>query len=134
MKFGQLFPEKPIIGMIHMPPASRCPEQQAVHETIDRVRLSEADKLEGAGLDACIVENVGDTPLFKENLPPYTIAAMATVTKAVVEHAKMKVGVNILRNACDGLIIGEPDFKVDGVWGGPSDGKAYERAVRTCRP
>ena len=29
---------------------------------------------------------------------------------------------------------GEPDFKVGGVWGGPSDGKAYQLAVRTCRP
>jgi len=225
--------------------------------------LSEADKLEGAGLDACIVENVGDVPLLKENLPPYTVAAMATITKKVVEHAKMKVGVNMLRNACeealsvahiagahfircniligayatdqgiiegcaakvarlkkelnsnvlvfgdihvkhaypifnveieyaaqdlaerggadavivsgprspvpptfekvkkvrdaidkpvligsgiglanvkqfyqksDGLIIGEPDFKVGGVWGGPSDGKAYQKAVRMCRP
>jgi len=34
----------------------------------------------------------------------------------------------------DGLIIGEPDFKAGGVWGGPSDGKAYQRAVRVCRP
>lgn len=33
----------------------------------------------------------------------------------------------------DGLIISEPDFKVKGVWGGPSDGKAYAKAVRICR-
>ena len=33
----------------------------------------------------------------------------------------------------DGVIIGETDFKVGGVWGGPSDGNAYQRAVRTCR-
>ena len=224
--------------------------------------LSEAEKLERAGLDACIVENVGDTPLFKENVPPHTVAAMATVTKEVVKETKMKVGVNVLRNACeealsiahvagahfircniligayatdqgiiegcaarvarlrrelssdvlvfgdvhvkhaypifnveieyaaqdlaerggadavvvsgprspipptfervkkvkdairkpvlvgsgiglanvkqyyeesDGLIIGEPDFKVGGTWGGPSDPKAYARAVRACR-
>lgn len=224
--------------------------------------LSEADKLEGAGLDACIVENVGDVPLFKENLPPYSVAAMANLTREVVRHTKMKVGVNMLRNACeealsvahvsgaqfircniligayatdqgiiegcaarvarlkkeldsdvlvfgdvhvkhaypifnveieyaaqdlaerggadavivsgprspippsfervkkvrnaikkpvligsgislsnikqffqrsDGIIIGEPDFKVKGVWGGPSDEKAYGRAVAMCR-
>jgi membrane complex biogenesis BtpA family protein len=224
--------------------------------------LSEASKLERAGLDACIVENVGDTPLFKESLPPFTVAAMATITREVVERTKMKVGVNMLRNACeealsvahvagaqfircnvligayatdlgiiegcaakvarlrkaldsdvlvlgdvhvkhaypifnveieyaaqdlaerggadavivsgprspvpptlervkkvraavdkpvligsgislsnvrqfyqksDGIIIGEPDFKVGGVWGGPSDEKAYAKAVRLCR-
>ena len=31
--------------------------------------LSEARKLESAGLDACIVENVGDVPLFRDHVP-----------------------------------------------------------------
>ena len=263
MKFEQLFPAKPIIGMIHMPPLPGAPENRLSMKRLTEFALSEADKLESAGLDACIVENVGDTPLFKGDLPPYTVAAMATVTKEVVQRTKMKVGVNMLRNACeealsvahiagahfvrcnvligayatdqgiiegcaarvarlkktlgsnvlvlgdvhvkhaypilnvvieyaaldvaerggadavivsgprspippslervkkvkdaidkpvligsgislanvkqfyqksDGMIIGEPDFKVGGVWGGPSDGKAYQRAVRACRP
>jgi predicted TIM-barrel enzyme len=34
----------------------------------------------------------------------------------------------------DGVIIGEPDFKVNGAWGGPSDERAYAKAVRVCRP
>ena len=263
MKFERLFSAKPIIGMIHMPPLPGAPGNEMTMKQLTEFALSEADKLEGAGLDACIVENVGDTPLFKEDLPPYAVAAMATVTKEVVQHTKMKVGVNMLRNACeealsvahvagahfircniligayatdqgiiegcaanvarlkkvlgsqvlvfgdvhvkhaypifnveieyaaqdlaerggadavivsgprspvppslervkkvkdavakpvligsgislanvkqfyersDGLIIGEPDFKVGGVWGGASDGKAYQRAVSACRP
>ena len=263
MKFGQLFKEKPIIGMIHMPPLPGAPSNDLSMSRLTEFALSEASKLEGAGLDACIVENVGDTPLLKEGLPPYTTAAMAIVTKEVVKHTKMKVGVNMLRNACeealsvahvsgaqfircniligayatdqgiiegcaarvarmkkalnsdvlvfgdvhvkhaypifnveieyaaqdlaerggadavivsgarspvppsfervkkvrdaiekpvligsgislanveaffqksDGVIIGEPDFKVNGVWGGPSDEKAYHKAVKMCRP
>jgi uncharacterized protein len=263
MDFFRLFPEKPIIGMIHMPPLPGAPNNKLSMKQLSEFALTEADRLERAGLDACIVENVGDTPLFKENLPPYTVAAMTAVTKQVVEHTKMKVGVNMLRNACeeafsvahvtgaqfircniligayatdqgiiegcaarvarmkrelnssvlvfgdvhvkhaypifnveieyaaqdlaerggadavivsgarspvppsfervkkvrdaikkpvligsgislanvkqfyqksDGLIIGEPDFKVGGVWGGPSDSNAYLKAVRTCRP
>jgi len=263
VKFGQLFPDKPIIGMIHMPPLPGAPGNKLSMKQLTEFALSEAGKLEEAGLDACIVENVGDTPLFKEDLPPYSVAAMTSVTEAVVGRTKMKVGVNMLRNACeealsvahvagaqfircniligayatdqgiiegcaarvarlkkelnssvlvfgdvhvkhaypifnveieyaaqdlaerggadavivsgarspvppsfervkkvrdaiekpvligsgislanvkqfykksDGVIIGEPDFKVGGVWGGPSDGKAYERAVRSCRP
>ena len=263
MDFKRLFSEKPIIGMIHMPPLPGAPGNKSSMKQLTDFALSEADLLEEAGLDACIVENVGDVPLFKENLPPYSVAAMATVTKAVVEHTKMKVGVNMLRNACeealsvahvagaqfircniligayatdqgiiegcsakvarlkkelgsqvlvfgdvhvkhaypifnveieyaaqdlaerggadavivsgarspvppsfervkkvkdaidkpvligsgislanvkqfwqrsDGLIIGEPDFKVGGVWGGPSDSKAYQKAVRMCKP
>jgi len=263
MDFSHLFPDKPIIGMIHMPPLPGAPANKLSMKQLTEFALSEAGLLEEAGLDACIVENVGDVPLFKQELPPYSVAAMATVTKAVVEHTKMKVGVNMLRNACeealsvahvsgarfircniligayatdqgiiegcaarvarlkkelgsdalvfgdvhvkraypifnveieyaaqdlaerggadavivsgprspippsfervkkvreaitkpvligsgislanvkqfyqksDGLIIGEPDFKVGGVWGGPSDAKAYQKAVRTCRP
>jgi hypothetical protein len=34
----------------------------------------------------------------------------------------------------DGVLLGEPDFKVGGVWGGESDQAAYAKAVRLCRP
>ena len=263
MDFERLFPRKPILGMIHMPPLPGSPGSKLSMRQLTDFALSEADKLEEAGLDACIVENVGDVPLFKEDLPPYSIAAMTSLAEAVVGHTKMKVGVNMLRNACqealsvahvagaqfircnvligayatdqgiiegcaakvarlkkeldskvlifgdvhvkhaypifnveieyaaqdlaerggadavivsgprspvppsfervkkvkdaiekpvligsgiglsnvkqfyaksDGVLLGEPDFKVGGVWGGPSDEKAYERAVRSCRP
>lgn len=248
--------------MIHMPALPGAPSNTMSMKELTEFALSEADKLEGAHLDAAIVENVGDTPLFKENLPPYTTAAMANITKEVVGHTKMKVGVNMLRNACeealsiahvsgahfircnvmigayatdqgiiegcaaklmrlkkslnsevlvfgdvhvkhaypifnvaieyaaqdlaerggadavivsgprspvppsfervkkvkdaitkpvmvgsginlanvkqfydrsDGILLGEPDFKVKGVWGGPSDERAYAKAVRLCR-
>jgi uncharacterized protein len=262
LKFSEVFPRKPVIGMIHMPALPGAPRSAMPMKDLTEYALSEAGKLEGAGLDACIVENVGDVPLFKESLPPYTVAAMTAVTREVVAHTTMKVGVNMLRNACeealsvahiagaqfircniligayatdqgiiegcaskvarlrkalssevlvfgdvhvkhaypifnveieyaaqdlaerggadavivsgprspvpptlervekvkeaikkpvligsgiglanakefyrrsDGVIIGEPDFKVDGVWGGPSDEKAYEKAVKLCR-
>jgi len=262
VSFQKLFPEKPLIGMIHMPALPGAPGSAKSMKELTEFALSEADKLEGAGLDACIVENVGDTPLFKENLPAYSVAAMALVARKVVERTRMKVGVNMLRNACeealsvahvagaqfircnvligayatdqgiiegcaarvarlkkelgskvlvfgdvhvkhaypifnveieyaaqdlaerggadavivsgarspvppsfervkkvrdaiakpvligsgislanirkffdrsDGIIIGEPDFKVGGVWGGPSDEKAYARASKLCR-
>lgn len=262
LSFQKLFPEKPIIGMIHMPALPGAPDNTKSMKELTEFALVEAGKLEGAGLDACIVENVGDTPLFKQDLPPYSVAAMATVTREVVRQTKMKVGVNMLRNACeealsvahvagaefircnvligayatdqgiiegcaarvarlrktlgsevlvfgdvhvkhaypifnveieyaaqdlaerggadavivsgarspvppsfdrvkkvrdaikkpvligsgislsnarqfyqnsDGIIIGEPDFKVGGVWGGPSDEKAYSKAIEICK-
>jgi membrane complex biogenesis BtpA family protein len=262
VSFQKLFPKKPLIGMIHMPALPGAPDNTKSMKELTEFAMSEADKLEGAGLDGCIVENVGDTPLFKQDLPPYSVAAMAIVTRKVVEHTKMKIGVNMLRNACeealsvahvagaqfircnvmigayatdqgiiegcaarvarlkkelgskvlvfgdvhvkhaypifnveieyaaqdlaerggadavivsgarspvppsfervkkvrdsikkpvligsgislsnvrkfyecsDGIIIGEPDFKVGAVWGGPSDAKAYTKALRLCR-
>lgn len=101
MEFGRLFPKKPLIGMVHMPPLPGAPNNKLSMDKLIDFALSEASILERAGMDACIVENVGDTPLFKEDLPPYTVAAMANVTKEVVEHTKMRVGVNMLRNACE---------------------------------
>lgn len=101
MSFRKLFPKKPLIGMIHMPALPGAPDNTKPMKGLIEFALSEADKLEGAGLDACIVENVGDTPLFKQDLPSYSIAAMALVTRKVVEHTRMKVGVNMLRNACE---------------------------------
>ena len=262
MSSPRLFQAKPLIGMIHMPALPGAPNNTKPMKELIEFALSEAEKLEGAGLDACIVENVGDTPLLKEKLPPYSVAAMALITRRVVEHTKMRVGVNMLRNACeealsvahvagaqfircniligayatdqgiiegcaarvallkrrlgskvlvfgdvhvkhasplfnveieyaaqdlaerggadavivsgprspvppsfervkkvreairkpvfigsgislenvrkyydcsDGLIIGEPDFKMGGIWGGPSDARAYAKAVRLCR-
>jgi predicted TIM-barrel enzyme len=33
----------------------------------------------------------------------------------------------------DGVLLGEPDFKVGRVWGGDSDESAYAEAVRIAR-
>ncbi|MDG6899063.1 MAG: BtpA/SgcQ family protein [Nitrososphaerota archaeon] len=252
-----------MIGMIHLPALPGAPGNAHSVKELLEFALAEAAKLERAGMDGCILENVGDVPLLKEGLAPYTVAAMAVLTRAVVEHTNMRVGVNMLRNACeealsvahiagahfircnvligayatdqgiiegcaarvarlkralgssviilgdvhvkhaypifnveieyaaqdlaerggadavivsgprspippsservkkvrdaiekpvligsgislsnlkefydtsDGVLLGEPDFKVGRVWGGPSDEKAYQEAVRMCRP
>jgi predicted TIM-barrel enzyme len=34
--------------------------------------------------------------------------------------------------ASDGVLIGEADFKIDRVWGGSSDARAYAEAARIC--
>ena len=95
------FPEKPIIGMIHLPALPGAPRNERTMDELVEFALSEADKLERAGVDAAIVENVGDVPLFRGAVPPVTVAAMAIVVRAVRERTRMKVGVNMLRNACE---------------------------------
>ena len=62
----ELLGRKPILGMIHMPALpGRAAERPTMNELV-AFALSEARKLESAGLDACIVENVGDVPLFRD--------------------------------------------------------------------
>jgi uncharacterized protein len=90
---------KPILGMIHLPALPGAPHNDLSMDELVAFALSEAQKLESAGLDACIVENVGDVPLFRDHVPPTTVAAMAVLVTEVRRATSMHVGVNILRNA-----------------------------------
>lgn len=94
-------PGKPIVGMIHLPALPGAPRSELGMDALVDWALAEAEKLERAGLDACIVENVGDVPLFRGPVPPATTAAMAVVVREVRRATSMGVGVNILRNGCE---------------------------------
>ena len=96
----ELLAGKPILGMIHMPALPSAPQNDKTMDELVAFALSEARKLESAGLDACIVENVGDVPLFRDHVPAATVAAMAVLVTEVRRATSMYVGVNILRNAC----------------------------------
>src|SRR3954452_14120045 len=85
--------------MIHKPGLPRAARDDKTMDELVAFALSEAEKLEAAGLDACIVENVGDVPLFRDHVPPTTVAAMAVLVTEVRRATSMHVGVNILRNA-----------------------------------
>jgi membrane complex biogenesis BtpA family protein len=98
----------PILGMIHMHALPGAPANYTTMDELVGFALSVAEKLGGAGLDACIVENVGVVPHFRDHVPPATVAAMAVLVTEVKRATKMKVGVNILRNACtEALSIAE---------------------------
>jgi membrane complex biogenesis BtpA family protein len=104
MELRDLFPEKPIIGMIHLPALPGAPRNTMTVDELLEFAVTEGRKLERAGVDAVIVENVGDVPLFKEEVPPVTVAAMSRLTAAVREATDVKVGVNMLRNACESAL------------------------------
>src|SRR3954465_3621734 len=104
MQLSDLFPEKPIIGMIHLPALPGAPRNDVSIDELIEFAVTEGRKLERAGVDAVIVENIGDVPLFKDDVPPVTVAAMARLTAAVREATGVKVGVNMLRNACEAAL------------------------------
>ena len=66
-----------------MPALPGAPQNDRSMDELVAFALSEARKLESAGLDACIVENVGDVPLFRDHVPPVTVAAMAVLVTEV---------------------------------------------------
>lgn len=104
--FAELLHRRPLFGMIHLPPLPASPRgRQGLDEVID-VALDEARILTEAGLDGLIVENVGDTPFFRESVPATTVAAMSVIVREVRAATRIAVGVNLLRNAClDALSI-----------------------------
>jgi membrane complex biogenesis BtpA family protein len=101
MLFQELFPNKPILGMIHLPALPGAPRSRLEMDELIEFALSESRKLESAGIDGAIVENVGDYPFFRNHVPPITVAAMSNIVREVKGHTRMKVGVNMLRNACE---------------------------------
>jgi uncharacterized protein len=103
---AELLVGRPLFGMIHLPPLPGSPRGELSLDDVIDYALEEAALLERAGMDAVIVENVGDTPFFRESVPAITMAAMAVVVRAVRQATDLAVGINLLRNAClDALSI-----------------------------
>jgi membrane complex biogenesis BtpA family protein len=90
-----------VIGVIHSRPLPGSPDYDGEDmEDIIGFALGEALRYCAGGVDGLIVENHGDIPFAKpEDLGPETAACMATMTRAVLQEAKLPVGVNVLANA-----------------------------------
>jgi membrane complex biogenesis BtpA family protein len=87
--------------MIHMPALPGAPRNDRTMDALVDFALSEARLLQDAGLDAAIIENVGDAPFFRARVPPLTVAALSTIVAEVKRSSSLALGVNILRNACE---------------------------------
>jgi membrane complex biogenesis BtpA family protein len=85
--------KKCIVGMIHCLPLPGTLHYQGNMETIYIQALTDADILEKAGVDALMVENMGDKP-YSAKLEPEQIAALAAITRMVVEQSSIPVGVD----------------------------------------
>jgi len=90
---------KPIIGMVHLPPLPGSPlyKGESINEIIEYA-CNEAKKLEESNFNGVLVENFGDAPFALIPKYPETIASMAVIVKEVVKNVKIPVGVNMLRN------------------------------------
>ncbi|GJM20185.1 MAG: phosphorybosylanthranilate isomerase [Planctomycetota bacterium] len=65
---------------------------------IARAAAEDARLIEECGFTAVLVENFHDAPFLPGAVEPETVAALAVVTRAVVEAVDLPVGVNVLRN------------------------------------
>lgn len=96
--FLKLFKKKaPIIGMIHLPALLGYKQSPGIDAVIKHA-LKDLKTLETGGVDGVMVENEYDRP-HQVVVGPEIVAAMTTITQAVVRSAKKTVvGVEILLN------------------------------------
>ena len=87
-----------LIGMIHLGPLPGSPRHTGAFEATLERAIADATTLSTAGFDALIIENYGDSPLFADDVPDITVAAMARAVATVRAAVDMSIGVNVLRN------------------------------------
>jgi membrane complex biogenesis protein, BtpA family len=93
-----------LIGMVHLPALPGSPEFDGDRSAVRERALADAQTLAAAGFDACLMENLGDTPYYPETVPRHVIAEMAALTRELRLAVDLPVGVNILRNDAAGAL------------------------------
>lgn len=93
-----------LIGVIHLGPLAGSPGAHGLHPT-DALQqagaqaVQEAQILAQAGYDGIIIENFGDAPFYKTQVPAITLASMSIIAAAVREAVEdIQLGINVLRN------------------------------------
>lgn len=95
---------KPVVGVIHLLPLPGAPGWGGSMEQVQDRCLRDALILLRGGVDGLLVENFMDAPFYPGPVPPETLAAVAVLTRSVVEVAGVPVGVNVLRNDARGAL------------------------------
>ena len=103
MKRSELKPlfgtNRPILGMIHLPPLPGSPNYGGSMTAVIDHALQDAETLASGGISAMIIENLGDYPYYPETTEPETVAAMTRVALEVRKRYDLPLGINILRNS-----------------------------------
>ncbi|MDD4699565.1 MAG: BtpA/SgcQ family protein, partial [Oscillospiraceae bacterium] len=91
-------PDKPfIIGMVHCLPLPGTPNYAGDMEAVIKQAVDDAITLEKAGVDAVIVENMGDDP-FGEELELAQSTALAAVSALVKQSISIPIGIDAAMN------------------------------------
>lgn len=96
----------PVIGVIHLPPLPGSPGFAGDMRAVVARAVEDARAYESGGAHAVIVENHGDAPFFKQDLPPSTVAGLTRCAAAVRDAVSLPLGINALRNgAAEALAV-----------------------------
>lgn len=89
----------PVIGMVHLRPLPGSPRFAGDLRVVIDAALADAAAWHDAGAHGLMVENFGDVPFFKSDVPSETIAAMTAVAAEIRRAVPgLPLGINVLRN------------------------------------
>ncbi len=95
-----------VIGMLHLPALPGSPLFAGNLKKIRDLMLSDADTLARGGVHGLMIENFGDVPFFKTQVPAHVVAHMTAIAASVKEKFDLPLGINCLRNdGCSALSI-----------------------------
>jgi membrane complex biogenesis BtpA family protein len=89
---------KLLIGVVHLLPLPGSPRWGGNMDAVIRAAKADAVAYERGGVDAIIMENFGDAPFAKSDVPSETVAAMSAAGLAVRMAVGLPLGFNVLRN------------------------------------
>lgn len=89
---------KILIGLIHLRPLPGAPRYSGEFSDVVESALTDAVAWQKGGADALCVENYGDAPFWKNEVPPETVAGMAAVGAEIRRTTGLPLGFNVLRN------------------------------------
>lgn len=106
VRTGWLGEAKPAIGVVHLRPLPGSPRNQETLDEIAEAALRDAEAIVEGGMDGLLIENFGDTPFFRGQVPPVTVACMTEIAGQIRRRFSVPLGINILRNdGCSALAV-----------------------------
>ena len=87
-----------LVGVIHLDPLPESPRYRGDLPAIAASAARDARALAEAGFDGIIVENFGDAPFHRSQVPASIVAALTAACMEVRRAVKFPLGVNVLRN------------------------------------
>jgi len=98
MTFDAVDAEKPVVGMVHLPPLPGAPKSDGDLDAVREAALRDARRLAAGGVDALMLENFGDAPFYPDDVPKHAVASMTRVAAEVGDAVDFPLGINVLRN------------------------------------
>ena len=103
-RFDAIDADKPVVGMVHLPPLPGAPRFDGDFERVRETALRDARRLEAGGADALMLENFGDAPFYPDDAPKHVVASMTRAAAEIRDAADLPMGVNVLRNDAEAAL------------------------------